>query len=219
MKYFGLGVAALVMTIGASASTLNVNCSVVGTNGATSFSGTALVCDQITAGELGGATLNSVSISISDSFNQGIPNQTNTFDFNYSAIDPDIQLNSSSATTSCAVTGVGTGATCQDIVTGTAGSPTFDTSGGNFFAFGNVITTDLGAYMGSGVFDIATVEANIDAGAPGSALSGSGQLGATAFVTFNYSFPASTPEPGSMILLGSGLLAAGLIGRKKLVRK
>jgi hypothetical protein len=28
-----------------------------------------------------------------------------------------------------------------------------------------------------------------------------------------------SPEPGSMILLGSGLLAAGLIGRKKLVRK
>ncbi len=30
---------------------------------------------------------------------------------------------------------------------------------------------------------------------------------------------SGTPEPGSMILLGSGLLAAGLIGRKKLVRK
>jgi len=29
----------------------------------------------------------------------------------------------------------------------------------------------------------------------------------------------TTPEPGSMMLLGGGLLAAGLIGRKKLVRK
>jgi PEP-CTERM motif-containing protein len=33
------------------------------------------------------------------------------------------------------------------------------------------------------------------------------------------SVSTGSPEPGSMILLGSGLLAAGLIGRKKLVRK
>jgi hypothetical protein len=39
-------------------------------------------------------------------------------------------------------------------------------------------------------------------------------------LVFSYT-PAvvGSPEPGSMMLLGSGLLAAGLLGRKKLVRK
>ncbi len=38
--------------------------------------------------------------------------------------------------------------------------------------------------------------------------------------TYVQSFQSTTtPEPGSMMLLGGGLLAAGLIGRKKLVRK
>jgi hypothetical protein len=36
---------------------------------------------------------------------------------------------------------------------------------------------------------------------------------------FTPTVTSSAPEPGSMMLLGSGLLVAGLIGRKKLVRQ
>jgi hypothetical protein len=40
-----------------------------------------------------------------------------------------------------------------------------------------------------------------------------------AYLVYTPTSSSSAPEPGSMMLLGSGLLAAGLIGRKKLVRK
>jgi hypothetical protein len=43
------------------------------------------------------------------------------------------------------------------------------------------------------------------------------EAGAT--ITYTYDTPTFTPEPGSMALLGGGLLAVSLIGRKKLARR
>jgi hypothetical protein len=42
---------------------------------------------------------------------------------------------------------------------------------------------------------------------------------AGATITYNYDTATSTPEPGSMALLGGGLLAVSLIGRKKLAHR
>jgi len=214
MKYFGLAAAALMMTISASAATITVTCSVAGTNGANNFASAALNCAQLTAVQLGGNTLNSVEIQISDSFNQGNPaTNPNIFDFNYTAIDPDVKLLNSGLPNTCLTSGTGSASTCEDIISG-------QITGGTFYQLGNLITTNLAAYVGSGTFAVADVGVSVDASAPNSSLTASGQLGSTAFVTYSFSAPTTgAPEPGSMMLLGSGLLVAGLIGRKKFVNK
>jgi hypothetical protein len=218
MKFLGLGAAALMMTISASASSVTFTCSgVTGAPGANSFASQALTCGQLTAAELGSNILNSVTINLEDSYGNGTPAQTNIFDFNYTSIDPDVFLfNSASGpppNNTCVTNGVGSSSTCSDSIVGTV-------VGGQFYQLGNVITTDLGAYVGSGIFTVADVSANVDPSAPGSSLSNSGTLDSSAFITYTYSAPTTgAPEPGSMMLLGSGLLVAGLIGRKKLARK
>jgi len=212
MKYFGLGVAALMMTISASASSVQVTCSVAGANGANSFASQALNCAQLTAAQLGSNILDSVTIDVDDSWNGGL-HQTNIFDFNYTSIDPDVTLLNAAPPNTCVTIGTGASTTCEDIVTGSD-------VGSTFYQLGNIITTDLPFYVGSGNFTVADVSANVDSSASGSMLTGAGQLGSFAQVTYTYSAPSSgAPEPGSMMLLGSGLLAAGLIGRKKFVRK
>lgn len=185
--------------------------SVAGVNQATSFEATVLTCDQFNALPAGD-TLVSVTITLEDSFNQGTPG-TNAFDFNYTGIDPDINLPLGTAPNSC-VSGAGaSSSTCLDVVSGDGG-------GSSIYQLGNVITTFTENYVGAGTFVVGTVSAGIDSSEPSSSLTASGGLGTTAFVTFTYQTPAgSTPEPGSMFLLGSGLLAAGVLGRKKLVRK
>jgi hypothetical protein len=214
MKFLGLGAAALMMTISASASSVTFTCSsATGVNGANSFAATALTCNQLTAAALGSDILNSVTIQLEDSFNQGTPSQTNIFDFNYTSIDPDVTLLNAALPNTCVAVGSGSSTTCEDIVTGSV-------TGGTFYQLGNVITTDLAFYVGSGSFTVADVSGNPDAAALGSGVTASGSLGSTAFITYTYSAPSTgAPEPGSMMLLGSGLLAAGLIGRKKLARK
>jgi len=188
--------------------------SVAGANQAPSFGTTLLTCDQFNALPVGD-TLVSVTITLEDSFSQGNPNTaTNIFDFNYTSIDPDVVLPLGTAPNSC-ITGTGASSnSCLDVVSGNG------SGGGNPFQLGNTITAFTQNYVGSGTFNVADVAASVDASNPSSSLTFSGQLGTTAFVTFTYQTPTgSAPEPGSMMLLGSGLLAAGLIGRKKLVRK
>jgi PEP-CTERM motif len=212
MKFLGLGAAALMITISASASSVQVSCSVAGANGANSFAATPLNCAQLTAVQLGSNVLDSVTIQLEDSWNGGAP-QTNVFDFNYSLIDPDVALANSALPNTCVTAGAGSSTSCEDVVTG-------NFIGGTFYQLGNIITTDLAFYVGSGNFTIADVSANVDSSVPTSSLTGAGQLGSLALVTYTYSAPTTgAPEPGSMMLLGSGLLVAGLIGRKKFVRK
>lgn len=187
-----------------------------GANGATSFSATELVCGQFNSLP-GGDTLTGVNVFISDSFNQGVPGDTNIFDFTYTSIDPDILGTVGTAPNSCiTLTGATSLGACLDTVSPSANS--FGVSGSAFYQLGEAITVFTAeTYVGAGTFNVASVSA---LGEAGSALNSSGQLGSTAFVTFTYSTPTTgTPEPGSMMLLGSGLLAAGLIGRKKFAAK
>lgn len=215
MKYLSLAAAALVMTIGASASSFNETCSsVAGGNGATSFAPGQLTCNQFSALP-GGNILVSVTLQLSDSFNQGVPGQTNGFDFSYTNINPDVTLlNASFPTNSCVTTGIGIATTCEDQVTG-------NIANGNFYQLGNLITTNLPNYLGSGIFNVAVVSGSIDNSINSfSALNASGQLGSTAFAVFTYTPQSSnTPEPASTLLIGGGLLAFSLIGRKKFARK
>lgn len=80
--------------------------------------------------------------------------------------------------------------------------------------------TDLALFKGTGILSLPAVAVG------SSAANGGGNLvaqfisdaGASASVTYDYTpgTPATTPEPSSMALMGLGLGAAGLIGRKKL---
>jgi hypothetical protein len=213
MKYFALAALGLAMTVGASAATFNETCtSVAGGNGSTSFAATQLTCPQFNSLPAG-MVLQSVTLSLEDSFNQGVTGQTNGFDFTYTFINPDVFLsNSAFPVNSCIAAGVGSSATCEDQVTGTL-------VGASLYQLGNVITTDLAAYLGGGNFNVGAVAGSIDSSInPFSSLNASGQLGSTAFASFTYGPSGSTPEPGSLMLLGSGLVAFAFAGRK-LVRK
>jgi hypothetical protein len=213
MKYFALAALGLAMTVGASAATFSETCtSASGNNGATSFTATALTCPQFNSLPPG-MVLQSVTLSLEDSFNQGVTGQTNGFDFTYVNVNPDVLLlNAAFPTNSCVTTGVGSATTCEDQVTGTL-------VGASIYQLGNVITTDLAAYLGGGSFNVAAVSGSIDNSINQfSNLNASGQLGSTAFAVFTYGPSGSTPEPGSLMLLGSGLVAFAFAGRK-LVRK
>lgn len=213
MKYLGFAALALAMTVTASADTFSETCtSANGGNGGTSFSATLLTCAQFSALPVGD-TLVSVTINLEDSFNQGLPAQTNGFDFIYTNVDPDVTLlNGTFPTNSCITTGTGSSSTCEDQVTGVV-------TGGVYYQLGNLITTNLLSYLGTGNFDVADVAGQIDSTInPSSGLQASGQLGSTAFATFTYFPTSSIPEPGSMLLMGGGLVAFALVGRK-LVRR
>lgn len=193
-----------------------------GANGASSFGTTVLTCNQFNALPVGD-TLVSVTLTLEDSFNQGNPTTgspvDNTFDFTYTSLDPDIVLPLGSAPNTCVAGSGALSNSCLDVVAG-------DISGGALYQLGlpiSVFTAET--YVGSGTFTVGSVSGSVDAVNPLSSLLGGasgGSLNSTVLVTFTYSTPTitgSAPEPGSMMLLGGGLLAAGVIGRKKLVRK
>lgn len=191
----------------ASADTSFVACTnpnAVGANGADSFAATTLSCPQFTVPL--GDFLASVQIQIEDSFDEGVFPGTNTFDFNFTAVDPDVALLNGPAPNTCVTSGVGSATTCQDIISG-------GVTGGGVYQLGNVITTNLLAYIGAGTFNVASVSALADAS--GGSLNGTGQLSSTAFVTYTFFDSSSVPEPATFAMLGAGLLSLGIIARKR----
>ena len=214
MKYFGLAAAALVMTMAASAATVSVTCTAVNSAaGSAVITPTTLVCPDFFAGGLpAGDTALSIQVVAGDSFDGGTFGQTNIFDVNYSSINAAITGLPGSLPNSC-VAGSGTGNTCTAEISGTTSGNT----GSSTFNFGNAITTGLAGFIGSGTFNVASVTSAVDAGSATPALTGTGDVTAQLFATLTYSTAA--PEPGSMMLLASGLLGVGLIGRKKFAAK
>jgi hypothetical protein len=211
MKYFGLAAAALMMTIGASAGTITEVCS-----GATSAPGSAVITPTtlncgLFAALTGGNTAVSLQIEAADSYNNGVLGQTNTFEFDYSSILAAIDGPVGPTPNTCVVTSNNSASlgSCVDQI---SGSGLTGNSGANPYNFGNAITANLGNYFGVGTFNVAAVTSALDGGG----LLSSGTVADQLFAVLTYAPPQTgTPEPGSMMLLGSGLLAAGLLGRKK----
>jgi hypothetical protein len=217
MKVFGLATAALMMTIGASAGIVSESCGGANsTPGSAVIAPTALTCNQFSALP-GGDTPVSLQIEAVDSFDGGnIDNSNNSFDINYSSIIAAIVgLPGGNVPNGC-TPGVGGGNSCTDVISGGLSG----NSGPSAYDFGDAITAGLATYFGAGTFSVATVTSAIDAGSQANPIGSNGDVTTQLYAILTYSTPTgSAPEPGSMMLLGSGLLAAGLIGRKKLVRK
>jgi hypothetical protein len=211
MKYFGLAAAALMMTISASAGTINGTCSVSPANtntGATNNGPGTITCSQFTAASLSGDTSFSIAITAFDSFSQG-PASSITYTFTYAGLQADMDFLMAAPPNTCVSAGGGASNSCTDAVTGTI------SANSGVYQLGNSIAgTDAdfaGVYEGAGTWTVGTVSGAQTAGV---AVTTGFSAGASIFETLTYSTAA--PEPGSMMLLGGGLLAAGLIGRKKL---
>jgi len=198
----------------ASASTLFIVCdnpAAISIEGTSTFAATSLMCPDF--GTLpAGDHLVSVTLNLEDSFDEGNTNAaSNSFTFTYSAIDPDVDLLNGSLPNTCITSGVGASTTCVDTITGSGGTLI---ALGEFYQLGNVITSNLAAYIGGGTFQVGMV-----AGAPGASggsVLGTGDIAATAFVTYTYLPNAvGSPEPMTMMLVGGGLLGLGLLVSKR----
>jgi len=194
MKYFGLACAALVLTVSAQASQFLQIC----TNGSVSggFPGTTTIsCPTFNTALLpGGSTFSNEQLIIQTDFSGAPPN---TF--------VDVQASYTSGVTNFISN--------TEEASGVGGSSTYST------------TLTLTAFGGSGApywYQLSTASSSVitafTVSATDSVLGDSagnpGSITNNAYEVITYT--SSTPEPGSMMLLGSGLLAAGLIGRKKL---
>jgi hypothetical protein len=170
--------------------------------GGTYANGAGSLTDSCSGFSQAGTTLNSVEIWYVSDFQFG-GSPTNTVNIVFT---PSNSLDTwTPSSTTCTISGAGTANTDTcGFYSGTLTSPG---------------TTEVSA-NGAGIAALAasgfTVNAisSVTAGSVSNSSSG-------VIVEYDYTTNAgSAPEPGSMILLGSGLVAAGLLGRKKLfVRK
>lgn len=210
MKYFGLAAAALMMTISATAGSVVVTCTAFAVADGTNFftvgavpgaSGTS-TCANFSALP-GNDTFVSVQIVLQQDYTGGNGNTTNTTQTVFGGPDNDTLT----ATSAGSITGTGPSFAYTDTNNGAPNAPAF---GVNYFA-----TIDAGANAGN--YTNLNISETYATSVTGGSVQGvSGQV----FAVLNYSTAqTSAPEPGSLMLLGGGLLAAGLIGRKKFARK
>jgi hypothetical protein len=212
MKYFGLAAAALVMSISAFAGTEIITCTsnAVG-DGTNSFgvgnvpgmSPATSTCGNFSALP-GGESFVGISIVLQADYTGGGGTTTNTTQTTFTGSLADVIQ----ATSAGGATGDGPAFAYTDEASCGSGTPTCSpnapTFGTNFFS-----TPDAAANAGN--YTTLNVTETFTTAVTGGSVQG---VSEQAFLVLTYS--SSAPEPGSMMLLGSGLLAAGLIGRKKL---
>lgn len=201
MKYFALSALALTMTVAASASSIDTFlCGSATNQGGGGFNPSTITCTTPTLSSLGAVDIDSVAFSFAGSYDGGSVGQTNT-------------VSESISTTTNNLTG-GSG----------LGSGPFSWTETNFASSITSGTTASGGYASNPVTYTYTSPTTSNPGTvvftPADTVTNGGvnNVYAQVYETVTYD-TSSAPEPGSMMLLGGGLLAAGLIGRKKLVRK
>lgn len=210
MKFFGLAAVALTFSVGAFASTILIPCGGAtaptgNPNGGWSESNGSLgyaaggtqpttgseVCPAFSTASLAGSTVTSEQLVVESDYTGGTLGLLNSISNSY-AYTPFVTLITDMMTATSAP-GTGPSENYTDSI-GTLYSPP------SYFEDPSFGATSFGSFS---VSYNPTVTAGTVQGV-------SGQL----YELITYT--SSTPEPGSMMLLGGGLLAAGLIGRKKL---
>jgi len=118
--------------------------------------------------------------------------------------------------------GTTSGSTASETVTAGAGAFNTDTvtetlTGGNVSTgYSPAVPDTLGTVSpGTETFGTFSVSVSSTCCSAGGPVDTSGQV----IVQYTYSSTTGAPEPVSMLLFGSGLLAVSLVGRKKLIRK
>jgi hypothetical protein len=214
MKYFGLAAAALVMSISAFAGTEVITCpgdsasaglgnsfAVGNVPGLVGVTSTCPTFSALPAGD----TFVSLTIVLQTDYSGGTGGTLNTTQTTFSGSLADVLQ----ATSAGSATGTGPAFAYTDTASCGAApcSPNEPSFGSNYFGTVDAAING-GNYVGAVISETYTTAVTA-----GSVQAASDQV----FIVLNYS--TSAPEPGSLMLLGGGLLAAGLIGRKKLVRK
>jgi hypothetical protein len=200
MKYFGLAALALTMSISASATTVVVFCgsfsqsagagSYTAANGTITPTTSTVSCPAITI-PMGDTQTGSVTLAMETDYSGGTLPGSNAIATTYTI-----------------------GGVAQDTIDASGGGLTSNTYGdtaGGATGVGGLPTSffDVNTSQGDGGFTVAY----------SSVVTSGGVQSINYNVYEDYSYTSSAPEPGSMMLLGGGLLAAGLIGRKKLVNR
>ena len=210
-RLVGLLGMALVFTALASASTFAVSCGGTsvsatvggGTPQSPGLNGTANLCVAWTVPT--NFTLTEVDLKIQNDWSAGDPNQTDTLNFTYTI--GGFSLSSLTST----VTGVGSSNTPVSFT----GSPC-SVPGGNDV----IVCTDTGLNIignGSNQFNAITASILAAWSAGGLAASGGGTGSEEGLWTavYTYSPTQVVPEPGSLVMIGSGLIGLALAARRK----
>jgi len=164
----------------------------------------------------GGTSSGSIYTVTVDDATVAAMNATDNFTLNYTVAIDESQIVGGTNT----MTQVGAGINDSSAANATNGA-TVTVNNGTNCTGGQVTSVDAAGFVGSSPkcsTGLSTTSLNVAESY--SYTSGSNSItSVSTSVTQTFTATSATPEPFSMLLLGSGLLGISLIGRKKLVRK